>query len=99
MWQRQDGMKRGHGEQCGLALFHPLHLGARLARGTMAIATRVGRVALVSALDAALRMPAALGGTAGFKVAHDLLIRWRQGMGVPVRLPIWSEDVGHFPAG
>ena len=99
VWQGQHGVKVGSRQEFRPPSFDPPGLGHGLTLGTVAIATRVVRVAFEAALGALLRMATELVWAAGNDGLHHVILSDRDTMCLPVGVPIEAEDVSNFPLG
>ena len=95
--QGKDTVAIGHWQQCGWSRFEPCCRGESLARGTVAMATRVVRIALEATRPALFRMSPALRGPTGQEGLPHLLVGWRHGGCGAVCLARAAPDVGDFP--
>jgi hypothetical protein len=87
----------GHWQQCGWSRFEPCCRGEGLARGTVAMATRVGRIAREATRPARCRLSPALRGPTGQEGLPHLLVGGRHGGGGAGCLARAAPAVGDFP--
>jgi hypothetical protein len=99
MGEGKDAVEIRHLKEFGLSVFKPLGLGERLALGTVAIATRVGGIALAATLLALFGVSPEFRRPTDHDVMHDLVVGWRHGVSRAIGWTIETEDGSDFPLG
>ena len=99
VWEGENHVEIGHGQQLGPASLHPAGAGHGLALGAVAVAAGVVVDALESAPIALLDMAAHLGCAALLYVAHHPVVLQGEAVAAAVGLSVEAKDIGHLRPG